>query len=259
MESPRDGPRAGAGLGVGAGAGGGQVRLASPGASTPPLHSTPKARARLTIRSDNEPFQQGKSRMLVAVEPSGPATPARGLVKSLLVAPDKPPPPVVRALHANHPQKGKRRHTFSRKSKVLKQGLLMKMKVMDRVHEGEKAWHKRHCQIRDGFFLWFAPKHRKKPTGWVRVRDVKAVRMCDMAMALPGVDTESVTRSFQVVTAQRTLYFRARTSEDVSAMRNFQGCLVSRHLTFPTACLCLRHRCLLVCTADARVDAHACQ
>ena len=136
----------------------------------------------------------------------------------------------MRTMHAHHPRgMGKRRHTFSKNSKVLKEGMLMKMKVMDRLHQGEKAWHKRFFQIRDGFLLWFPAKGpRKKPSGWVRVRDVMAVRMCDVSMGLPAVDEESVTRTFQVTTTARALYLRARTVEDVR--RRSGGMLVASAL-----------------------------
>lgn len=207
------------------------VQALGPIKGGPPLFS---------IHSGNEPFQARRTTFPVnhvaGAEMASPGselrTPRSVFNKTVLVAPSEPPPPVARTMHANHPRsKVKRRNTFSKNSKVLKEGVLMKMKVMDRLHEGEKAWHKRHFQIRDGFFLWFPAKGpRKKPSGWVRVRDVMAVRVCDAAMGLPGVDSESVTRSFQVTTTARALYLRARTIED---MQEWMKMLVSSKCLTP--------------------------
>lgn len=218
-------------------AGGGSDGEAKSGPRTPgrvamsPLATPPRRVPALdtvfTIHTAREPYQPGHVTIAVPSRAMSNGSPSdaggSGSVagtpfnKQSLVAPSEPPPPVMRTMHAHHPRgMGKRRHTFSKNSKVLREGMLMKMKVMDRLHKGDKAWHKRFFQIRDGFFLWFPAKGpRKKPSGWVRVRDVMAVRMCDMGMGLPGVDGESVTRSFQVTTTARALYLRARTVDDV--------------------------------------------
>lgn len=180
-----------------------------------------------------------------------------------LGAPRTPPPVLMRTLvpdfKPTKPGEPKRRHTFNKNSVVQFQGYLMKLKSMHHGPQTRKPWHKRFCQLRDGFFLWFSYEGTSKPNGWLRVRDVKRVRVCDTSLPLPGITTthslclaflpgvcmflgqaadnahahththppcppsaastaESVTRTFQVDTAERSIYLRARTIQEVKVV-----------------------------------------